>query len=66
MNHQKTVSSKINLCVLGYKVSHGIIKADTERMKPLEEMAQPTSKKALERVLGMFAYYSKLIPKFSD
>lgn len=56
----------MNLCVLGYKVSLGIIKPDPERMKPLEEMAPPTSKKALERVLGMFAYYSKWIPKFSD
>ena len=29
-------------------------------------MEAPKSKKALDRVLGMFAYYSKWIPKFSD
>ena len=34
-------------------------------MKPLEEMAPTTSKKAPERVLGVFAYYSKQNAEFS-
>ena len=38
----------MNLGVLGYEVSHGVIKPGPERMKPLEEMMPPTSKKALE------------------
>ena len=56
----------MNLSALGYKVSHGIINPDPERMKPLEKKAPPTSKKALEGVLGMFAYYSQMTHKFSD
>ena len=35
-------------------------------MKPLEELDPPTTMKGLQRLLGMFAYYSKWIPKFSD
>ena len=35
-------------------------------MKPLEELEEPTTMKALQRLLGMFAYYSKWIPNFSD
>ena len=35
-------------------------------MQPLEEMDPPTSRKGLQRVLGMFAYYSKWLPKFSE
>lgn len=51
---------------MGYLVSHGRIEPDPERLKPLQDMEAPKSKKALDRVLGMFAYYSKWIPKFSD
>ena len=35
-------------------------------MKLLEEMDPPKTKKALERILGMFAYYAKWIKNFSD
>ena len=35
-------------------------------MKPLEELEEPTTMKALQRLLGMFAYYSKWISNFSD
>ena len=66
LNHKKTVFSTTELSVLGYKVSEGLIRPDPERMRPLEEMPPPTSKKGLLRVLGMFAYYAKWIPKFSE
>ena len=51
---------------MGYQVSNHQIKPDPDRMKPLEELDPPTTMKGLQRLLGMFAYYSKWIPKFSD
>ena len=35
-------------------------------MEPLDAMEPPKTKKALQRALGMFSYYSKWIPNFSD
>ncbi|XP_042232861.1 uncharacterized protein LOC121873374 [Homarus americanus] len=37
-----------------------------ERLKPLQELPPPTKRSALQRVLGMFAYYAKWILEFSD
>ena len=42
------------------------IKPDPERLKPLIELPPPTSGKSLKRVLGLFAYYAKWVPDFSD
>ena len=44
-----------------YQVSRGSIKPDPYRLKPLQQMAPSTTKSGLQRVLGMFAYYSKLM-----
>ena len=54
------------LQVLGYRVSKGMIKPDPDRLKPLAEMEPPINLKAQEIIVGMFAYYSKWIKKFSD
>ena len=43
-----------------------MIKPDPDRLQPLQEMSSPTTKSGLERLLGMFAYYSKWIPKDSE
>ena len=42
------------------------IRPDPERLRPLMEFAPPTTKPKLQRALGMFAYYAKWIPKFSE
>ena len=66
LNENKTISSVTSLDVLGYRVEFGTIKPDPERMKPLEKLLPPENKKAMQRLLGMFAYYSKWIPNFSE
>lgn len=66
LNDSKTVSAVPVINVLGYYVGGGTIKPDMERLKPLQQYPPPNSKKALQRALGMFAYYAKWIPKFSD
>ena len=66
LNENKSVLSVQCINILGYQVSRGSIKPDPDRLKPLQEMACPTTKFGLQRVLGMFAYYSKWIPNYSD
>nr|XP_037870350.1 uncharacterized protein LOC119629239 [Bombyx mori] len=43
-----------------------IIKPDNERLKPLINLPPPSDLPTLRRTLGMFAHYSKWIPKFSE
>lgn len=52
--------------MLGYLVGKGTIKPDPDRLQPLLELPAPSTKKSLKRVLGLFAYYARWIPKFSD
>ena len=44
---------------------HGVIGPDPERLKPLMKLQFPTCKSALQRLVGMFAYYTRWIPQFS-
>ena len=66
LNDAKTISNVETVSVLGYCVSHNEISPDPERLTPLLQMPVPKNTGALRRVLGMFSYYSKWIPKFSD
>ena len=52
--------------LLGYRVSHLNIRPDPERLKPLKELPVPKCKKELQRVLGMFSYYARWVPNFSE
>ena len=65
-NHEKSVFSVRKLNILGFTVSKGMIRPDEERLRSLREMEPPTSSKSLKRVIGLFAYYSQWIYKFSD
>ena len=66
LNDSKTVSSVPKISILGYTVGNGTIQPDQERLKPLRELPLPSSGAALRRALGMFAYYAKWIPNFSE
>ena len=52
--------------MLGYCVGQGSIKPDSDRLKALQELPPPSSKKSLQRTLGLFAYYAKWVQNFSD
>ena len=43
-----------------------VIKPDQERFRPLQDYPPPTNVGSLGRVVGMFGYYAKWIPNFSD
>ena len=62
----KCIYCVTSLNILGYVVSHGEIKPDPERFGPLKKLPVPKTVKALQRVIGMFSYYSKWIPRFSE
>lgn len=65
-NKDKCVFSVTKLCTLGYIIEKGEIRPDPERLQALHTMPVPSDAKAMKRVVGMFAYYSKWIVNFSD
>ena len=54
------------LPILGYVIENGEIRPDPERLKPLHNIPVPHDAKSMEKCLGLFLYYSKWIPYFSD
>ena len=66
LNESKTVSCVQSLPIIGYLVSHGEIKPDPERLLPLHNMLAPCDLDSQRRIIGMFAYYSRWIPKYSE
>ena len=65
-NHDKSVFSVRKLNILGFTVTKGLIRPDEERLRSLREMEPPANAKSLKRIIGLFAYYSQWIHKFSD
>ena len=65
-NEDKCVFSVTKLSTLGYVIENGRISPDPERLKALKELPLPNDPRAMKRVVGMFAYYSKWIKGFSD
>ena len=66
LNETKSVKSKASINILGYCMGDGVIKPDQEQLRPLQDYPPPTNVGSLRRVVGMFAYYAKWIPNFSD
>ena len=42
------------------------MRPDPERVKPIINLPNPTNKKELQRVIGMFSYYAQWLPQFSE
>ena len=66
LNESKTVSSVTSINILGYCVGKGVIKPDSDRLRPLQESSPPGNIKGFKRVLGLFAYYANWVPGFSE
>ena len=62
----KSVLSSSTINVLGYLIGSGMVRPDPERLRPLQELPPPTNVRSQRRVLGLFAYYAKLISNFSE
>ena len=65
-NEDKCIFSVNKLCILGYVIENGTIKPDPNRLQPMRDMPPPHDAKSMKRIIGLFSYYSKWIPKFSD
>ena len=65
-NADQSIIKQTEICLLGFEVSKGQIKPDPDRLQPLRELPPLENKKAQERIVGTFAYYSQWISKFSD
>ena len=60
------MESKASINIHVYCVGDGVIKPNQERLRPLQDYPPPTNVGSLRRVVGIFAYYAKWIPNFSD
>ena len=66
LNSAKSKFGLNEICVLGYLISKGLTTPDPHRMKLLKEFPPPTTKKTLQRCLGLFAYYARWVKNFSE
>jgi len=51
---------------LGVVITENGIEPNPEKTKAITSLQYPTTLKQLRRILGIFAYYRKFIPKFSE
>ena len=51
---------------LGHKISGEGVEADPSKIQAILNMPEPTSKKELQRFLGIITYLGKFIPNLSD
>ena len=65
-NHNKSTISATSIKLLGYVISKGSIKPIADQLKPLQKLLAPNTLTEQHCIVGMFAYYNKWIPKFSD
>lgn len=65
INDDKSVVAVEELRLLAYKVKNNEIQPDLEKVWSLRQLHEPTSFSAQERIVGYFAYYSKLIQNYS-
>lgn len=66
LSTQKCKFAQDSINILGYNIKNHVIKPDSERLKPLNELPPPHDLPTLRRTMGMFAHYSKWIPNFSE
>ena len=51
---------------LGYRVGGGKVKPDNLKIRSIEQMVTPTTKKMVRSFLGMTGYYPKFIPQYAS
>ena len=64
-NEEKSQYNCTENSQLGYRVGGGVIKPNPQRVQALQDVQMPTTKKELQRIMGLFAYYAKWIPNYS-
>jgi len=55
-NEKKTVKRTTEIDLLGYRLSFGSIRPDTNRLKPLIKLKPPSNPRQLKPTMGIFSY----------
>jgi len=66
LNEKKSALCRDSVPFLGYEINSKGIKPLPERVEVLRNLPEPTDSKVLQRYLGMFGFYQKCIPNFSE
>lgn len=66
LREEKCIFRQSEITYLGYHISDGMMRPDPARVKPLRDLLPPENTKQMEKTIGLFSYYSKWIPRFSE
>ncbi|XP_068240950.1 uncharacterized protein [Palaemon carinicauda] len=66
LNHSRCDFKVRTIKLLGYSVTDGEIKPDSERLQPLWNLSPPKDAASLRMTMGLLAHYSRWIPNFSE
>ena len=66
LNRSKCKIGLDTVNILGYSIQRGQLRPDPERLRPLQELPEPRDKKSLQRLIGLFAYYARWVPSYSE
>ena len=64
-NEEKCLYNCTQIKLLGHLVGNDVTKPNPERVAALNDIHQLTTKKELQRILGLFSYFSKWVPNYS-
>lgn len=65
VNLEKTKFCRHEIPFLGFILTSQGVKADSEKLKALQNIPEPTSRLELQRVIGMFGYYRRFVVAYS-
>ena len=63
-NEDKCHYNYTQIQLLGHLVGNRIVKPDPKRIAARKDLVVPTTKKELQRILGLFSYYAKWVEIF--
>jgi transposase InsO family protein len=66
INDSKCAYSQQQINFLGHNIQNGTFRPDTRRVESLLNFPEPRNITQLNRLIGLFAYYAKWIPHYSD
>ena len=66
LNRAKCQFEKTEVTFLGHLITDKGVEADPSKVEAIKDMSNPTTKKELQRFLGMITYLGKFIPNLAD
>jgi hypothetical protein len=66
VNPKKCHFSQVKVEFLGHMIQDGMLSVDPEKVRAIREMASPTDRKGLKRVIGMLSFVRKFVPEYNE